>query len=291
LTETERERVVGAPASGYTWTADEALTTLAPQPFGPGVAPPMPPDLAARVGWLRPARYVGMPIFLSLVCLALYLWVRSKELDSIEERSLNREFLTDKIIEHINLAAVSTVAVILIAVPLGILVTRPIARFLTPVVLGIANIGQAVPSIGLLVLFVLWFDQVGFRPAVYALVAYSALPILRNTMVGLQQVDRSTIEAGRGMGMTKLGALLRIELPLAVPIILAGIRTALILNVGVAVLGTFINAGTLGDLITTGLALDRDPVLITGAVLTGVLALAIDWLAGIAEDVLRPRGL
>ena len=85
--------------------------------------------------------------------------------------------------------------------------------------------------------------------------------------------------------------LLRVELPLAVPVVLAGIRTALIINVGPATLGTFTNAGGLGDLIDNGLALDRQPVLITGAVLTGVLALTVDWLAGIAEDVLRPRGL
>ncbi|MFN2471007.1 MAG: ABC transporter permease [Gaiellaceae bacterium] len=231
-----------------------------------------------------------MPAFLSLVCLALYLYVSRRELDSIEQRTLNADYLRERLIEHINLAAVSTVVVLMLAVPLGILVTRPITRFLTPLVLAVANIGQAIPSVGLLVLFTLTIG-IGFRPAVYALVAYSALPILRNTMVGLQQVDRSLIEAARGMGMTKLQVLVRIELPLAVPVILAGARTALILNVGVAVLGAFTNAGTLGDLIINGLALDRDPVLITGAVLTGVLALTIDWLASIAEDVLTPRGL
>jgi osmoprotectant transport system permease protein len=160
----------------------------------------------------------------------------------------------------------------------------------TPVIIGLANIGQAVPSIGLLVLFAITWDF-GFWPAIVALVAYSFLSILRNTMVGLQQVDRSTIEAARGMGMTKMAVLFRIELPLAVPIILAGIRTALIINVGTATLATFVDAGGLGTVIDRGIRLGRDLVLVVGSVLTGVLALSIDWLAGVAEDILRPKGL
>lgn len=264
--------------------AEEPITQLG----GVTAAPRLPADLRARLP--RALRYLVMPVFLALVCLALYLYVHGHQLDSIEQRTLNRQFITDRLIEHINLAAMSTVVVLAIAVPLGILVTRPFGRFLAPPVLAVANMGQAIPSIGLLVLFTLTIG-IGFWPAVYALVAYSALPILRNTMVGLRQVDRFLIEAGRGMGMTKFQALLRIELPLAVPVILAGARTALILNVGVAVLGAFTNAGTLGDLIVNGLALNRNPVLITGAVLTGVLALSLDWLASIAEDVLTPRGL
>ncbi len=265
------------------------------EPLGAPLAPALPgvPEelrSRSRTGFSRVLRYTVMPLFLSLVCVALYVWVQGKHLDSIERRSLNHDFLQEKLSEHIKLAIVSTVFVILLAVPLGILVTRPFFKWLRPIVLGLANIGQAVPSIAFIVLMVLTIG-VGFRTAVYALVAYTALPILRNTMVGLQQVDHSLIEAGRGMGLGKLRVLARIELPLAVPVILAGVRTALILNVGTAVLGTFVNAGGLGDLIVNGLALNRTPVLVTGGVLTGVLALTIDWVGGIAEDVLRPRGL
>ena len=231
-----------------------------------------------------------MPIFLGLVCLALYLYVSTQQLDSIEQRVLNSEFLFARVIEHIKLAVVSTVIVVVLAVTTGILLTRPGTRRVTPVIIGLANIGQAVPSIGLLVLFaIVW--AFGFWPTIVALVAYSFLSILRNTMVGLQLVDRSTIEAARGMGMTKTAVLFRIELPLAVPIILAGIRTALIINVGTATLATFVDAGGLGTVIDRGIALGRDPVLIVGSVLTGVLALSIDWLASVAEDILRPRGL
>jgi osmoprotectant transport system permease protein len=241
-------------------------------------------------GAARLLRYLAMPIFLGLACLALYLYVSSQQLDSIEKRILSADFLFSRVIEHIELAVVSTVIVVVLAVTTGILLTRPGTRRVTPVIIGLANIGQAVPSIGLLVLFAITWDF-GFWPAIVALVAYSFLSILRNTMVGLQQVDRSTIEAARGMGMTKMAVLFRIELPLAVPIILAGIRTALIINVGTATLAAFVDAGGLGTVIDRGIRLGRDSVLIVGSVLTGVLALSIDWLASVAEDILRPKGL
>ena len=242
-------------------------------------------------GAWRLLRFLGMPIFLALACLALYLYIGSKELDSIERRSLNADAIIRQTLELVNLAAVSTVIVVILAVTSGILLTRPLTRRVTPAIIGIANIGQAVPSIGLLALFALTWDF-GYWPAVVALVAYSFLSILRNTMVGLQQVDRSTIEAARGMGMTKMAVLFRIELPLAVPIILAGVRTALIINVGTATLGAFIGAGGLGEMINSGLSLGRyDTVLIVGSGLTAILALFIDWLGGVAEDILRPKGL
>jgi osmoprotectant transport system permease protein len=104
-------------------------------------------------------------------------------------------------------------------------------------------------------------------------------------------VDESLIEAGRGMGLTPLGVLGRIELPLAVPVVLAGIRTALIINVGTATLATFTGAGGLGYLIDAGNKNNWTPVLLVGSVLTAVIALSLDWVAGIVEDLLRPRGL
>lgn len=250
-----------------------------------------PGELTFRTRVPSSLRHLATPLLLTGVCLWLYLYVTGRELDSIERRTLNETFLTEKLVEHVRLAMVATIVVIAIAVPLGTLLTRPALRRLTPLAVGLANIGQAIPSIGLIVFFPVVMAQVGFRPALYALVIHTSLGVLRNTMVGLDQVDGSLIEAGRGMGMTKLRVLFRIELPLAVPVILAGVRTALVLNVATATLGTFINAGTLGDLIDNGHALNRDPVLITGGVLTAVLALGIDWFAGIAERVLRPRGL
>src|SRR5690606_6369599 len=117
------------------------------------------------------------------------------------------------------------------------------------------------------------------------------LSVLRNTMVGITSVDPFLIDAARGMGLTKTAVLFTVELPLSIPVMLAGIRVALILNVGSAALATYTNAGGLGTLIETGIVLGRMPVLVTGSVLTAALALTLDWLAGIAERVLRPRGL
>jgi osmoprotectant transport system permease protein len=235
--------------------------------------------------------YLFMPVFLALVCAGLYVYVSNQELDTIEARSLNAANILNAIWEHIQLAAVSTVFVVLIAIPLGVVMTRPFTRSFRGVLLTLANIGQAVPTIGLLALLAVAFVFIGFSAAIVGLVAYAVLPVLRNTIVGLGQVDENILEAGRGMGISKFGVLRRIELPLAVPIILAGVRTALVINVGTATLAAYINAGGLGRIIIAGLSTNRITVQITGALLTAVLALLIDYLAGIAEDVLRPKGL
>jgi osmoprotectant transport system permease protein len=234
--------------------------------------------------------YLFMPLLLGAVLLGLYAWVSSRDLDSIEQRVINADNITQRALEHVALTATSTLLVLIIAIPLGVALTRPWARSITPPAVAVFNIGVAVPSIGLVALFALIWD-IGFWPAVAALVAYAALPVLRNTMVGLQQVDPSVIESARGMGMSSPAVLLRIELPLAVPVMLAGIRTALVINVGSAALATFIGAGGLGSLIVTGSVQVRPLITLVGAVLTAVLALLIDYLAGLAEDVLRPRGL
>lgn len=230
------------------------------------------------------------PVLLLIVLGALYAYLQNEQLDDIERREINRQEITNRVIEHLQLVAVSSLVVILIAVPLGVLLTRPGLRHAATAVLPLANLGQAVPSIGILALLAIW-QGFGFHMAVIALVLISFLSVLRNTMVGVSAVDWSLIEAARGMGLSRTVVLFRVELPLAVPVILAGIRVALILNVGSAALATYTNAGGLGNLIETGIALDRMPVLLTGGVLTAVLALTIDWLAGLTERVLRPRGL
>jgi osmoprotectant transport system permease protein len=239
---------------------------------------------------ITPAGVLVTPLVLLAALGALFWYLSGLQLDDIERRSINRTTILTHLREHIELVAVSSVLVIVIAVPLGVLLTRPGLRFVTPPLLGLANIGQAIPSIGILVLLAVTVG-IGFDMAVLALVLLAVLPVLRNTMIGLSTVDKSLIDAARGMGLTKTTVLLRVELPLAVPVILAGVRIALILNVSSATLATFTNAGGLGTLIATGVTLNRLPVLITGSVLTAVLALGVDWLAGLAETALRPRGI
>ncbi|MFR9757656.1 ABC transporter permease [Streptomyces sp. TR06-5] len=237
-------------------------------------------------------RYGTTPLALGAALLLLALYVSSQPQDLIVQRSLNTGYLVSRTVQHLELLGVVTVLILCIAVPAGVLLTRPRARRLTGPVLAVANVGQALPSLGLIVLLAVTFVSLGVdQIAVAAFVAYGILPVLRNTITGLQQVDRSVVESALGMGMTPRAVLYRIELPLAVPVVLAGVRTALVITVGTVALATFIGAGGLGDVISNGIASQRNVVLVTGSVLVAVLALAVDWLAGIAEDLLRPRGL
>ena len=168
--------------------------------------------------------------------------------------------------------------------------TRPAARRLTPVVVGLGNLGQTVPSLGVIVLFAILFAP-GFRGAVVALVVYAFLPILRNTIVGLQQIDPFVVESARGMGMSSRRVLREIELPLAVPVILAGVRTAAVINVGTATIGALTNAGGLGAVVYGGIVQSRTPVSVGASILTAGLAVLVDQDLGVVVDVVRPRGL
>jgi len=223
----------------------------------------------------------GIPALVLVVLGAWVAWRLTADLDDIEAR------LTW---QHVRLTLVSTVLVLLLAIPLGIMLTRRGFDRAAPLVVGVANIGQAAPAIGLVVLFAIWigFD---FWTAVVAFTLYGILPVLRNTIVGLQGVEPTLVEAGRGMGLSAAGVLWRIELPLAVPVIMAGVRTALVLVVGVASFATFIDAGGLGALIQTGITLFRTSVLVSGGLLIALLALVVDWLGRVLETAVRPKGL
>ena len=231
------------------------------------------------------------PIVIGVAGGILAIQVGNAEKDFSEASALQwSEKLWPQLRRHIELTLWSTFWVLIIAIPLGILLTRPKFKFLSGPVLTVANSGQAIPAYGLLVLLAAWLGT-QFSTAVLAFTIFAILPVLRNTMVGLEQVDRSVIEAGRGMGMSKRRALVSIELPLAVPVILAGVRTALVINVGMAALAFLIGGGGLGETINSGLKLQRDLTTFTGAAMVALLALTVDWIAAVAERVLRPRGL
>lgn len=241
--------------------------------------------------------YLGMPVLLGSTLLGLYLWISGQQLDSVEERVLTQDFIVEATLQHMLLASLSTVAVLVLAIPLGILATRPGRERSAAAIIGLGNAGQAIPSLGLLALLfflfaeISWLPSTGTVPVVVALTAYSFLPILRNTMVGLDGVDASVLEAGRGMGMSNRQVLRRLELPLAVPVILAGVRTALVINIGTAALAFLFGGGGLGTIIFRGYQLNRTTVLVVGAVLTAGLALLVDWLAGLLEEHMTPEGI
>lgn len=235
-------------------------------------------------------RLLATPLILVLVGIALLVFVQTRTLDSIEARTLTSDVIIAATLQHLKLTIIASVIVVLIAIPAGVLLTRPRFTWLNPLILGLANIGQAAPALGVLVLLALVFG-VGELIAILALVISAALPVLRNTIVGIQQVDQNLVEAARGMGLRPGQVLWRVELPLAVPIMLAGLRTTIIICVGVATLATFVNAGGTGGLIVTGIKTLRNPILITGATLTLIIAFTLDWLASIAEHYARPKGL
>ncbi len=220
----------------------------------------------------------------------LIWWLLTTDLTEVESSTLAPGAVWSLTVEHLLLTVISAVIVLAVAIPLGILLTRPALRRAAGPVMAVANIGQAAPAVGIIVLFGFWLGF-GLQAAIAALVVYALLPVLRNTMVGLTQVDRQLIEAGRGMGMSAAAVLFRVELPLAVPVMLSGIRTALVLLVGTATLATFVNGGGLGLLITTGVTLDLTRVLIAGAILVALLALVVDWTGRVVELAVRPKGL
>jgi len=244
----------------------------------------------ALTGAERTPRAWATPVIAAALVAGSLIYIQVGSFDSIEARALTTENIIDKTLQHLRLVFVSTLVVLAIGIPLGIILSRRWSRLIRPPVLLLANAGQAIPSIGILVLLALLYG-IGFQMAVVALVLYALLPILRNTIVGLEQVDPAVIDAARGMGMSPTQILWRVELPLAVPVMLAGIRVSLILNVGVGTLATFTNAGGLGDLIEGGIATHRTPILMVGCLVTIALALLVDWLAGIAEHLFSPKGL
>lgn len=263
----------------------------------PSTAVPSAPDAAPRGRRLSGedrGMLIAPPVLVALILGGYVLWRQSADLDTTEQRQLRWSTVRTQFIEHLELTVVASLLVVAIAVPLGVLLTRGRAKRLAPVIVGIANIGQAAPSIGLLVLAYIWLNDygwTGFWVAVSTLTLYGLLPVLRNTITGLQGVDATLVEAGRGIGMSPLSVLLRVELPLAVPVIMSGVRTALVLVVGTAALATFIDGGGLGGIINSGITLFRFEVMIAGAALVAALALAIEWIGRILEVVARPKGL
>jgi osmoprotectant transport system permease protein len=178
-------------------------------------------------------------------------------------------------LQHIGLTFISLIIAVLIGLPLGILIARK--RKLSGSVLGVAGILQTIPSIALLG-FMIPLLGIGAKPAIVALLLYALLPIIRNTYTGITGVDAAVKEAAVAMGMSKWQVLFKVELPLAMPVILAGIRTATVINVGVATLASYIAAGGLGEFIFGGISLNNTNMILAGAIPAALLAILFDFL-------------
>jgi len=197
-----------------------------------------------------------------------------------------REIL-EATLEHVSLAGISLAIAVAIGVPLGMLIVhRPRLR---GVALGAANVFQTIPSLALFgfLIPIPYLGGIGRRTAIVALVLYALLPILRNTFVGLTEIDPAVLESAEAMGMTTWQILWRVRLPLALSVILAGVRTATVITIGVATIAAAIGAGGLGTFIFRGVAMVSNGVILAGAIPAGLLALIADGLLGVVERRLR----
>jgi osmoprotectant transport system permease protein len=183
--------------------------------------------------------------------------------------------LATQTLQHIGLTFISLIIAVLVGLPLGIWITRK--KQFSGIILGIAGVLQTIPSIALLG-FMIPLLGIGAKPAIVALLLYALLPIIRNTYTGITGVDAAVKEAALAMGMNKWQILFKVELPLAMPVILAGIRTATVINVGVATLASYIAAGGLGEFIFGGISLNNTNMILAGAIPAALLAIIFDFL-------------
>ena len=205
--------------------------------------------------------------------------------------------------EHMVLTLISMLIACAIAIPLGIMLARCRSKVLVNTAMGLVSIIQPIPSLALVAMTVVLFHLInefldirvlatlGTAPALVALIAYALLPILRNTYTGIRQVDPAVVEVATGMGMTCRQILFQVQLPLALPFIMAGVRISTVWTIGVATLVSLVGAGGLGDLIFRGLSNYRISLILAGAAPAAALALIFDWLIGRLEKWLTPAGL
>lgn len=203
--------------------------------------------------------------------------------------SQNRLEIADLTLEHLWMVGISTLLALAIGIPLGILISRrPILR--KPVIAA-ANIIQTIPSLALFgfLLPAPWIGSRATRLAILALMLYALLPLIRNTYAGITGVDRAVIQAARGMGLTEWQLLFKVQLPLAASVILAGVRVAIVISIGLATIAAAIGAGGLGELIFRGLAMVNNSVILAGAIPAALMALAADTLLGWLEKHFTPQ--
>jgi osmoprotectant transport system permease protein len=195
----------------------------------------------------------------------------------------NRTEVIVRTLEHIQLVAAAMAIALIIGLPVGVALVR--RRVLRRWVFGAANIVQTIPSLALFgfLIPVPWIGGIGANTAILALALYALLPVLRNTCTGIEGVDAAVLEAARGMGMTPQQVLWQVELPLAAPVLLAGIRVATVICIGVATIAAAIGAGGLGVFIFRGVAMVNDQVILAGAIPAALLAILADLALGAAQ--------
>ncbi|ELA6646400.1 MULTISPECIES: ABC transporter permease [Vibrio] len=226
--------------------------------------------------------------FVLLACVfALGIYLQGA--GTIDDFLYYQEDIVYLTIQHIELVLLSGGLAILIAIPVGVLLSRPRFQKVAESAMQVLNVGTTIPTLAILAL-AMSFLGIGTVPAVFGLTIASLLPIVRNTYIGLKEVPAHLKEAASGIGMTELQMLFQVEIPNALFVIFAGIRTALAVNVGTVPLAFLIGGGGLGELIFTGIDLDEPIMMLAGAIPTAMLAIAIDSVVGAVSYVTVPKG-
>lgn len=196
--------------------------------------------------------------------------------------------ILQKTMEHISLSFAAVGLACLIGIPVGFLIVNH--EKLSSVVLNIANVIQTIPSLALFA-FAMPLFGIGPKPAVFALFLYALLPIIKNTLIGIRNVNPAIIKAAVGMGMSSTQVMFKVEVPLAISVIMGGIRIAAVTGIGITTIATMIAAGGLGDFIYRGLSMYDQPMILTGAIFSALLALIMDFLLGLLERLLTSKGI
>ncbi|MFT2155930.1 ABC transporter permease [Staphylococcus epidermidis] len=196
--------------------------------------------------------------------------------------------LLSKAVEHFYISMFALLLAIVVAVPLGILLSK--TQRTANVVLTVAGVLQTIPTLAVLAIMIPIFG-VGKTPAIVALFIYVLLPILNNTVLGVKNIDENVIQAGQSMGMTKFQLMKDVEMPLALPLIISGIRLSSVYVISWATLASYVGAGGLGDLVFNGLNLYQPPMIISAAIVVTLLALVIDFILSLVEKWVVPKGL
>lgn len=193
-----------------------------------------------------------------------------------------------KTLEHVTLSFTAVILACLVGIPVGFFIVN--REKLARIVLNIANIIQTIPSLALFA-FAMPLFGIGAKPAIFALFLYALLPIIKNTLLGIRNVNPATIKAAKGMGMSQVQIMFKVEVPLAISVIMGGVRIATVTSIGITTIATLIAAGGLGDFIYTGLGMLNQPMIMTGAIFSALLALLADFLLGLVEKRLTSKGL
>ncbi|WBW50112.1 ABC transporter permease [Peptoniphilus equinus] len=201
--------------------------------------------------------------------------------------SINAGYVLEQFLRHFLISVYGVLFACLVGIPLGFFIANK--GKLSGVVIGFANVLQTIPSLAMLAILMLGLG-IGANIVIVAVFLYSLLPVIKNTVTGIQSIEPNILDAARGMGMTRMQSIFKVEIPLSIAVIMGGIRNALVVAIGVTAIGTFIGAGGLGDIITRGINVaNGQAIIVAGALPTALMAILADVLLGMVEKKLQPR--